>query len=182
MDGKGIDIADATRNLIASLSVWSNDCGRVSIQRLHVPVQPQVTTAARNHFFLALSTWRRKSTIVSQLTAEHFVTPRTSITTVQRCFPNPSMPNSQLCHPSWINNKGVPFTLDKTSFSTPDSHGLLYTSQMSSHGRAIQGICWSGGNNEFDTTNPKLLKYSYKCGRIMVWAGISLWSHWPVSV
>lgn len=51
MDGKGIDIADATRNLIASLSVWSNDCGRVSIQRLHVPVQPQVTTAARNHFF-----------------------------------------------------------------------------------------------------------------------------------
>ncbi|GFS67111.1 transposable element Tcb2 transposase [Trichonephila clavipes] len=188
----GLLQADAARRLNVSRSVvqrlWDQYQSEDSVSRRPVPGRPQVTTPAEDRF-LALSAWRRRTTTVPQLIADHFQASgrRISATTVRNslhnvglyarrpvvCVPlNGRQRRNRLCwareHVYWTQQQwaSVLFT-DESRFTMESDSGRL--------------LIWREQRTRYHQSNT-VERHSYRGGGILVWAGISLCGHTDLHV
>ncbi|GFW30576.1 transposable element Tcb2 transposase [Trichonephila clavipes] len=156
--------------------------------RRPVPGRPRATTPAEDRF-LALSARRRRTTTVPQLVADHFQASgrRISATTVRNrlhnaglyarrpvvCVPlNERQRRNRLCwareHVSWTQQQwaSVLFT-DESRFTMESDSGRL--------------LIWREQRTRYHQSNT-VERHSYRCGGILVWAGISLGGHTDLHV
>ncbi|GFT46240.1 transposable element Tcb2 transposase [Trichonephila clavipes] len=163
----GLSQADAARRLNVSRSVvqrlWDQYQSEDSVSRRPVPGRPRATTPAEDRF-LALSARRRRTTTVPQLVADHFQASGRRISATTR--------RNRLCwareHVSWTQQQwaSVLFT-DESRFTMESDSGRL--------------LIWREQRTRYHQSNT-VERHSYRCGGILVWAGISLGGHTDLHV
>ncbi|GFW84771.1 transposable element Tcb2 transposase [Trichonephila clavipes] len=163
----GLSQADAARRLNVSRSVvqrlWDQYQFEDSVSRRPVPGRPRATTPAEDRF-LSLSARRRRTTTVPQLVADHFQASGRRISATTR--------RNRLCwareHVSWTQQQwaSVLFT-DESRFTMESDSGRL--------------LIWREQRTRYHQSNT-VERHSYRGGRILVWAGISLGGHTDLHV